>query len=214
MLLPIREQAFVDLQFAADSRHASRVLQDLQDGARFTLRRENGRVGDRGSRIDDRITRNDAILDPRSSILDLHRLPELNGREFPAQTLRLFIDGVLIFRSQRPEEERPDYVNEREDYRTCGEYDDRMRRGDQGLDRGRSDHRHYDGRRGVGDRRELFEVFPLHAELAADGGHADREVEHSQAGGRGGRPYKPAEFDSGVKRDACERYLRDRKSTR
>ena len=66
-------------------------------------------------RIDDRLTRNGAILDPRSSILDPRGLRDLNRCEFPAQTPRLFVDGVLIFRSQRPEEERPDYVNERED---------------------------------------------------------------------------------------------------
>src|SRR6266511_4367724 len=206
--LPIREQALVDPQFAADPRHASRVLQNLQDGARFTLRGEKGRIEDRGSRIEDRLTRNDAILDPRSSILYLRRLRDLLGSEFPAQTLRLFVDGVLILRSQRPEEERPGYVNEREDYRARAEYVDRMRGGDQGPDGGRSDHRHDDGRRRVGDRRELSEVFPLHAELAADGGHAYRDVEHAKAGGSGGGPYKPAEFDAHVKRDAGERYLR------
>src|SRR5215470_3139266 len=48
LLLPTREQAFVDLQFAADPRHTSLVLQNLQDGARFTLR---GESEDRGPRI-------------------------------------------------------------------------------------------------------------------------------------------------------------------
>src|SRR5262245_47075690 len=108
-------------------------------------------------------------------------LRRLNGHEFPTQTLRLFVDCVLIFLSQRAEEERSDYVKEGEDYRARAEYDDRMRGGDEGPDRGRRDHRHHDGRRRVGDRRELFEVFSLYAELAADGDHADRDIAHAQA---------------------------------
>src|SRR5262245_47096757 len=205
LLLPIREQALVDPQFVADPRHASRVLQNLQDGARFTLR---GEIEDRRSRVEGRFTRNYAILDPRSTIHDPGGFRDLLGSAFPGQTLRLFVDGVLILRSQRPEEERPDYVNERKNYRARAEYDDRMRGGDQGPDGGRSDHRHDDGRRRVGDRRELSEVFPLHAELAADGGHAYRDVEHAKAGGSGRGPYKPAEFDAHVKRDAGEWDLR------
>src|SRR5262245_7552579 len=169
---------------------------------------EKGRIVDRGSWIVDRLTRNDAIIDHRSSIIDLRGLRGLYERELPAQTPRMFVDGVLIFRSQRPEEERPDYVNERKDYRARAEYDDRMRGGGQGSDGGRSDHRHDDGRRRVGDRRELFEVLPLHAELTANDGHAYRDVEHAKAGGRGGGPFKPAEFDAYVKRKAGERYLR------
>src|SRR5215475_11365876 len=37
LLLPLREQAFVYLQFAADPLRVSGVLQDFHNGARFTL---------------------------------------------------------------------------------------------------------------------------------------------------------------------------------